>query len=127
MTTVDLARRMGVARQSVAALEASEIDGKARLSTLRRAAQEMDCTLVYAIIPNSSLQEAVENRAEQLLDAQTLRVAHSMLLEDQSAPLTPAARSAAIDDLIGKGRLWSYPATRSGARPHVSERDDSRK
>ena len=49
------------------------MDGGARLSSLRRAAEAMDCTLVYAFIPNSTLQQTVERQAGTILEKQMKR------------------------------------------------------
>ncbi len=51
MTGVQFAKRLGVRPQSVDGLEKSEANGSIKLDTLRRAAEELDCTLVYALVP----------------------------------------------------------------------------
>lgn len=51
MSTSQLARRLGVSQPSVVALEQSEAKGSIELATLRRVAAALDCTLVYALIP----------------------------------------------------------------------------
>lgn len=84
MTTQQLADRLGVRQPSVVALEQSEAKGTIELATLRRAAEALDCTLVYALIPNKPLEAAVRDRARSLLRARRASVEHSMLLEDQS-------------------------------------------
>src|SRR5262245_57390023 len=58
MTGVQFARRLRVRPQSLDAVERSEANGTIQLKTLRRAAEALDCTLVYALVPNSSLEEA---------------------------------------------------------------------
>jgi predicted DNA-binding mobile mystery protein A len=52
MTTVQLAKRLGVKQPSVTALEQSEAKGTIELATLRRVAEALDCVLVYALVPN---------------------------------------------------------------------------
>src|SRR4051812_2500394 len=83
MTGVQLARRLGVRPPSVAALEASEQNGTIQLKTLRRAAEALDCTLVYALVPNDSLEGAVRARARRIALRELGRVAHTMKLEAQ--------------------------------------------
>ncbi len=83
MTGVQMARRLGVRPQSVEALEKSESLESIQLSSLRRAAEALDCTLVYALVPNSSLEEAVKIRARRIAMRDLRRVAHSMRLEAQ--------------------------------------------
>src|SRR5680860_653502 len=63
MTTADLGARMGITAQSASELENSERAHRARLDTLDRAARAMDCTFVYAFIPNESLEETVQAQA----------------------------------------------------------------
>jgi predicted DNA-binding mobile mystery protein A len=70
-------------KQGVGKLEASEADGSIRLQTLRRAAEGLDCTLVYALVPNSSLEEIIDQRANEVARRDVKRVHHTMLLEDQ--------------------------------------------
>lgn len=107
MSAEQLAKRMGVTRQALNQLEASEVDGVAQLRTLSRAANALNCTLVYAFIPDTTLADILEEQAARVLDAQVGRVAHSMALEDQSAVLSPLARADAIASLLDSRRLWS--------------------
>jgi transcriptional regulator with XRE-family HTH domain len=54
---------MGVKQPSVVALEQSEAKGTIELATLRRVAEALDCTLVYALVPNRPLEQTVRDRA----------------------------------------------------------------
>lgn len=83
MTTAQLARRLGVKQPSVVALEQSEAKGTIELATLRRVAAALDCTVVYALVPNKPLEVAVRDRARAFLRRRRGPVEHSMLLEDQ--------------------------------------------
>ncbi len=83
MTTVQLASRLGIKQPSAAALEKSEARGSIELATLRRVAEALDCTLVYALVPRESLEATLRGRARSLLQRRGGSVAHSMLLEDQ--------------------------------------------
>ena len=106
MAQGDLALRLGVSAQAVQQFEASESDGSVRLSTLRRAAEAMDCTLVYALVPRSSLEETVEAQVRSVLAAETAAAERSMVLEAQGATLSPEALRPAADALIASRRLW---------------------
>ncbi|MGB4580693.1 MAG: mobile mystery protein A [Coriobacteriia bacterium] len=112
MTAADLAARMGVTGPAIRSLEKKEMDGGARLSSLRRAAEAMDCTFVYAFIPNSSLQQTVERQAASILDEQMGRVRQTMALEAQEGEPTPSSARAQLEGLIGSGRLWSERAAK---------------
>ena len=66
-------------------MEQAESDGTITLESLRRAAQAMDCQLVYAFVPRSPLQELVEARARSRARSMLEAISHSMALEDQRA------------------------------------------
>src|SRR5258708_40075958 len=83
MSGVQFARRLRVQPPSVAALEASEESGAIQLKTLRRAAEALDCTLVYALVPNGTLEGAVRARAHKIALHDLRRVGHTMKLEAQ--------------------------------------------
>ena len=84
MSGLQLANRLHVKPQAVDALERSEAADTIQLSTLRRAAEAMDCRLVYALVPNSSLTGAVNERARKIALRDLGRVAHTMALEAQA-------------------------------------------
>ncbi len=98
MSTAQLARRLGVSQPSVVALEQSEAKGSIELATLRRAAAALDCTLVYALIPNQSLEAMVRDRARAFARRRLEPVEHSMLLEDQK--VTPKDVAARLDEIV---------------------------
>lgn len=107
MSAADLGRRMNISRGSVRSIEEKERTGGVRLSTLRRAAEAMDCTLVYALIPNDSLEGTVRRRAQSVLQRHWDRVHQTMALEDQAAEQTDSARESQLEALVDSGRLWS--------------------
>lgn len=84
MTGQQFAARMGIKPPSVIDLEKSEALGTIQLKTLNRAADALGCKLVYALVPKTSLQEAVEARARKIAMRALRRVAHTMKLEDQA-------------------------------------------
>ena len=107
MSGVQLAGRLGVRPQSVDALEKSEAAGTIRLDTLRRAAEAMDCTLVYALVPNTSLEAAVAARARAVALRDLAGIDHTMRLEDQlpSEDIEDRIR-AHIDEILDDRDLW---------------------
>lgn len=106
MPAAQLAARMGVTGASVRALEVNERSGGIRLSSLRRAAEAMNCTLVYAFIPNTSLEDTVMSEAWRILDAQSDRVRQTMALESQESQLSASAREAQLKHIIDSRLLW---------------------
>lgn len=111
MTGVQFAKRLKVSPQSVDALEKSEANGSVKIETLRRAAEALNCTLVYALVPNTSLEAAVRDRARSVALRDLNRVAHSMKLEAQGtgdADLD-ARIDAYVRDTLRDRDLWEQP------------------
>ena len=108
MSGVQFARRLRVQPPSVAALEASEESGTIQLKTLRRAAEALDCTLVYALVPNDTLEGAVRARARKIALRDLGRVSHTMKLEAQETPdgSTDERLEAYIRDKVKERDLW---------------------
>ena len=100
MTTAQLAIRMRVKQPSVVELERSEAKGSIGLATLRRAAEALDCTLIYALVPNKPLETMVGERARAFARRRLEPVEHSMLLEDQKVAEGDA--EARIDEIISE-------------------------
>jgi predicted DNA-binding mobile mystery protein A len=98
MTTAQLAKRLGVKQPSVIAIEQSEAKGTIELATLRRVAEALDCTLVYALIPNAPLETTVRDRARAFARLRQRPVEHSMLLEDQKVKTKDV--EARLDDIV---------------------------
>jgi predicted DNA-binding mobile mystery protein A len=98
MTTAQLAKRLGVKQPSVVAIEQSEVKGAIELATLRRAAQALDCTLVYALVPNKPLEAGLRDRARTFMRRRRQPVEHSMLLEDQKVRAKDSA--ARLDEIV---------------------------
>jgi len=111
MTGVQFAKRLGIRPQSVQALETSEASGSIKLATLRRAAEALDCTLVYALVPNTSLEGAVHERARKIAAHDLRRVFHSMKLEAQGTGDgdLEARIDAYVRDELKERDLWNEP------------------
>lgn len=84
MSSRELASRMGVRQQTISDIERSEQHHTIQLKTLERAANAMDCRLVYALVPNTTLEEAVNAQAMQKATQQIETIAHHSRLEDQA-------------------------------------------
>ncbi|MEO7716112.1 MAG: mobile mystery protein A [Capsulimonas sp.] len=95
MSAAQLAVRIGVSQPSVAKMEKSEAEGTITLQSLRRAADAMDCMLVYAMVPRRSLETFVTERAEDVARRLVGRVAHTMALEQQGMGTELDKRQAA--------------------------------
>jgi predicted DNA-binding mobile mystery protein A len=98
MSTAQLAQRLRIRQPSLVQLEQSEAKGTIELRTLRRVAEALDCTVVYALVPNKPLETMVRDRARAFARKRREYVEHSMLLENQKV----ASRNleAQIDEII---------------------------
>ena len=98
MSTAQLAKRLGIRQPSLVALEQSEAKGTIELATLRRVAEALDCTLVYALVPNKPLETTLRDRARAFARRRWAPVEHSMLLEDQK--VTAKDAEARLDEIV---------------------------
>ena len=110
LTAVQLARRLGMRPSSVADLEKNEAEGRITLATLRRAAEAMDCTLIYALAPKKPLRSMVAEAALAAAERELAASLHTMELEAQG--VRSADRRDMLDALaveiaeVGGRRLW---------------------
>lgn len=110
MTASQLARRLGVSQPRVTALEKGEIQGSLTLDSLEKAAQALDCRLVYALIPREPLVDTIAKRAHLKARRKLVLAGHSMALEAQS--VDPDTESEQLERLTrqllekGGSGLW---------------------
>jgi predicted DNA-binding mobile mystery protein A len=98
MSMDQLAKRLKIKQPSLVQLEQSEVKGTIELATLRRVAEALDCTLVYALVPNKPLETMIRDRARAFMHKRRAHVEHSMLLEDQKVRGEDA--DARLDELV---------------------------
>jgi predicted DNA-binding mobile mystery protein A len=110
MTTGQLAKRIGVSQPRVIAIEKAEANGSITLRTLRLAAERLDCTLVYVLLPNEPLEAMVRERAERVAADLLSRTHQTMKLENQALESGPLKRERdrLVDELLrgDPRRLW---------------------
>lgn len=110
MTTRQLARRMGKVQSAVVDMEKSEARDSISLATLRQAAEALDCTLVYALVPNRPIDDILRARAAEVAGQHLARASHTMALENQSLGSADqeAERQRLVDELLrgSPARLW---------------------
>lgn len=110
LTGAQLARRLGIRPASLSELEKNEAKGAITLATLKRAAEALDCTLVYALVPNQSLDTMVKEAAISAAQKQLAASFHTMALEGQD--LRAADKREMVEELAaeiakaGGKRLW---------------------
>lgn len=108
MSQRDLAARLGVSHVAVHKLEQSERDERIALAKLAEVAAAMDCTVIYALVPNSSLEDTVQRQARRVAAARLGYVANTMSLENQSVAPDRRAGHAEVyaQELIAANDLW---------------------
>lgn len=110
MSTRQAAHRMGVSQPTYARFEKGEAENSITLASLRSAAEALDCTLVYAVVPNKSLESTLLDRARAVAQKQLDRVHHTMRLEDQAMGERELAgeRERLAEELLrtDRRRLW---------------------
>ena len=114
MSSTDLARRMGISQQRVPAIERGEQNRTIKLDTLMRAADALDCELVYALVPRTSLDDMVAHQARRRATDLLRRVTQHSRLEDQQP--SDADLAAQIEEfaaeLVDKRGLWGDTQSR---------------
>lgn len=83
MTTYQLAKRLGVNQSRVIKMESSARDHTITLNSLSRAAEAMNCRLIFILAPKTSLEDTIEKQVEHVAKKKVEYVAHSMKLENQ--------------------------------------------
>ena len=133
MTVRQFAARLGVTPSNVVRLEQRERDETISLDALRRAANALDCDLVYAVVPrgtaadstNNVLETMIESRARDVASEEIGRIARNMALEDQAVNAADleaqiAERAAALAE---KPRaLWDLEPAPAGKKPSARGR-----
>lgn len=100
MSGAQLARRLGISAPSVSDLERREVAGTISLASLRKAAEAMQCDVVYVFVPKKPIDALLLDRAREVATAKVSRVSHSMDLEQQTN--SEAYRSTMIDQEVSR-------------------------
>ncbi len=109
MSVRELGRRMGTSGQRASKLELDESSGVIQVSSLRRAAEAMNCRLVYVLIPNEPLEAMVRKQARRRASSVMSPILHSTRIEDQD--VGDRVIEQQLEDLAGelvdRRGLWS--------------------
>ena len=90
INTRQLAKRIGAEHSSIIQFEKREAQGKVTLETIEKLARAMNCTLVYAVIPNekyNSLDSIIDEQSKLAARKVVSKVDHTMRLEQQGLSL----------------------------------------
>ena len=108
MSQTALAHKLGVSGAAVAKLERAEMGGGITLTKLAEVAAALDCSVVYALVPKSSLEETVQRQARRVASERLGYVDSTMVLEDQDLPADRRADYLEVysRDLIARNDIW---------------------
>jgi len=95
MSLRQVAERAGLSVTSVQSAELNEMKGSIQLDSLRKLADVLECDLVYALVPRSSLAATLERQAMERAERIVGRVSDSMDLEAQGVPEPERQRQVA--------------------------------
>ena len=114
MSARQLGGRVGVTPATITQIEEREQLATVTMGTMDRMARALDCTFVYALVPNTTLSNMVKDRALALARREVLGSAQSMMLEDQAVAdgvtRTHVATLAAEIAATMPRRLWDDDA-----------------
>lgn len=84
MSGAQLGKRLGNNRSITAYLERSELEGRITLHKMQDVAEALGCRFVYAIVPDSSIDEVIEKQAHKKAQEIVANASVHMMLEDQA-------------------------------------------
>jgi len=84
MSGAQLARRLGVTRSQVSKSEKNELAGGITVKTIQQMAEAMNCRLVYAIIPETTIKNIIETHALEKATKLVNLASKHMALENQT-------------------------------------------
>jgi predicted DNA-binding mobile mystery protein A len=119
MSQAVLAERLGVTGSAVNQLERAELHGGITTGKLAEVARALDCTLVYALVPNSTLEQTITAQAETAAAELLGYAARTMALEDQA--IDERQRRDAVQryaqKLVTSGNPWGIARGRRPSQP----------
>ena len=83
MSARQLAKRLGISQQALAALEKREVEESITLMKLREVGEKLDLRLVYSFVPKESLESMVKKQAREVATALVKKTSKQMIMEDQ--------------------------------------------
>lgn len=105
-----LADRLGEHRSRTEQIEQQELTGSLTFKTIRKTAEALDCVFVYSLVPRTSLEDTIRNRAKKVATKQLSQASQTMKLENQALGTKENKKilSEMVDELIDTlpSNLW---------------------
>ena len=83
MSSIQLAERLGISTPRATQMERMEAEDRITLKQLRRVADNLDCELVYALVPKTSIDSMIEQQAKVKAMGLVMKADTQMKLEAQ--------------------------------------------
>ncbi|MBI4318356.1 MAG: mobile mystery protein A [Chloroflexi bacterium] len=111
MSQESLGRLRGISGEAIAKLEKAELSGGITIAKLAEVAGALDCSVMYALLPNASLEDTVKRQARKVAARQLGYAATTMALEDQGIDAERQAEQLEIrsDAIISRNDQWRIP------------------
>jgi predicted DNA-binding mobile mystery protein A len=108
MSQAALAARLGISGAAVNKLEHAELTGGITTAKLTEVATALNCSLIYALVPNTTIEEIVQAEAQRVAASALGYAGRTMALEAQGvdADRQREAMERLAQDLIDRGDLW---------------------
>jgi len=112
MTTTQLAKKLGIAQASLTNLEQNEVEDKITLASLRKAADALNCDLVYALCPREPIGDQIKNQAT--IAARNIINASEKHMSLEAQETSRSSQQQAIDELADelaselKSTIWNH-------------------
>ncbi len=84
MSTYQLATRMGLSQSTIKNFEENECSGTISLNSLEKVATALGCKLVYALVPDETLEDTIYQQAKLRARKISKGIFKTMALEKQS-------------------------------------------
>lgn len=97
MSGPQLALRLGVSKSQASQMERMEVEDRMTLKQLRRAADTLECDLVYALVPRKPIVEMVRDRAKTKAQNLVRKADVQMKLESQQLSDTKLQQQIEIE------------------------------
>jgi len=108
MSQAALAARVGISGPAVNKLEHAELAGGITMAKLAEVASALNCSLVYALVPNTTIEETVQAEARRVAASTLGYAGRTMALEAQGVALDRQNEAVGrfAQDLIDRGDIW---------------------
>jgi len=101
ISLTQMAAKLSIAKQTMAAIEAREKEGSVTIKTMREVASALEMDFVYGFVPKAgTLEKLIENKARQVATDIVLRTSGTMALEDQEN--SQMRLKAAVEEMTEK-------------------------